>query len=165
MERGTKEKAKMTRKTSGVRPTIDCAFPGKTEQAHAKDTDINYILKDYTRTGFIKHANRNQGRYDDVTGVDFQDAMNIIATANSMFENLPSQIRKRFNQNPAEFLDFVQNPANGTEMERMGILKGNDGLDISGTPNAAPTAESVQAARAAESPVTPAEPEPAQAPA
>lgn len=152
----------MTIKTSGKRPVVNCPFPGKTEQAHAKQTDINYILKDYTRTGFIKHANRNEGRYDDVSAVDFQDAMNIIATANSMFENLPSTIRKRFNNNPAEFLDFVQNPDNGPEMEKLGILKGNDGLDISGTPTAAPTAASVQAAKAPESPPS-AEPAPAQA--
>ena len=32
-----------------------------TEQAHKDQTDMNYILRDYTRTGMIKHANENQG--------------------------------------------------------------------------------------------------------
>jgi len=112
---------------------------GLTEQAHKDETDMNYILRDYARTGFIKHSKENQGRYDDVTVTDFQDAMFKVTEAQNMFNELPSQVRKRFGNDPAEFLGFVQNPNNSEEMHRLGILQGNDGIDISGTAVNVPT--------------------------
>lgn len=130
-----------------MRVTLDTG-PGLTEQAHKKETDMNYILRDYARTGFIKHAKNFQGRYDDVAVQDFQEAMFIVNQAQSMFAELPGHLRKRFQNDPAEFLEFVQNPENGDEMLRLGILKGNDGVDVTGAPVAAPTKESVEAARA-----------------
>lgn len=119
-------------------PTVDTG-PGLTEQAHKDATDINYILRDYARTGFIKHAKQNAGRYDDVSSVDFQKAMNTVANVKSMFENLPAQIRKEFEGNPANFLKYVQDPANAAKLEKRGIIVGNDGIDISGAYTTAPT--------------------------
>lgn len=103
-----------------------------TEQAHAKECDMNYILRDYEKTGLIKHANKHAGRYDDVTVQDFQEAQFLIAEAKNMFQELPSTVRKRFDNNPGQFLEFVQNPNNKAEMQVMGILKGNDGLNAKG---------------------------------
>jgi phage internal scaffolding protein len=111
--------------------TIDTGR-GKTEQSHKRETDMNYILRDYTRTGFIKHAMKHEGVYDDVTAQDFQDAMFIVKSAQSMFEELPAAIRKRFGNDPAQFYEFTQNPSNEDEMRSLGILKGNDGIDIKG---------------------------------
>lgn len=113
---------------------------GLTEQAHKDTTDMNKILADYHRTGLLRHAKQNEGRYDDVTAQDFTEAMTIVANAKSMFEELPSNIRKEFHNQPEQFLNFVQNPKNAPEMLRMGILKGNDGLDISGAVTTAPRA-------------------------
>ena len=76
----------------------------KTEQSHKDQTDMNYILKDYARTGIIKHAHENKGQYDDVSAVDFQTAQNIVADAKSMFESLPALTRKEFGQDVGRFL-------------------------------------------------------------
>ena len=38
-----------------------------------------------------------------------------------MFEELPSQIRKKFNNDPAQFLDFVQNENNKDALYEMGL--------------------------------------------
>jgi phage internal scaffolding protein len=112
--------------------------PGKTEQAHKTECDMNFILKDYARTGFIRHAKENQGRYDDIAVQDFQQAMFIVAQANSMFEELPSKVRKEFHNDPSQFLSFVQNPENESKMRKLGILKGNDGIDMQGARTNAP---------------------------
>lgn len=120
--------------------------PGKTEQAHKRETDMNYILKEYAKTGFMKHSKEHQGRYDDVSVQSFQEAMFTVTSAQSMFNELPAAVRKRFMNNPAEFLGFVQNPENKEEMQRMGILKGNDGVDITGAPVMAPTEDDVRKA-------------------
>lgn len=116
---------------------------GKTEQSHKQQCDINFILRDYQRTGLLKHAKNNQGKYDDITMQDFTEAMNLVTNAQQMFSELPSSIRNRFSNNPALFLEFVQNPDNKPELAKMGILAGNDGLDITGAPSGAPTKESL----------------------
>jgi phage internal scaffolding protein len=111
---------------------------GLTEQAHKQETDMNYILRDYKRTGFIRHAKDNQGRYDDISVQDFQEAMFTVASANNMFAELPANIRKDFGNDPASFLGFVQNPDNQEKLQKMGIIKGNDGVDLKGMPTTAP---------------------------
>jgi phage internal scaffolding protein len=114
---------------------------GLTEQAHKDDCDINYILRNYQKTGLIKHAKNNQGKYDDISAVDFSEAMIIVAQAKSMFEELPANMRKRFGNDPGAFLNFVQTPGNEAEMVKMGIARGNDGIDVSGAPTGAPVHE------------------------
>lgn len=132
------------------KPTIDCG-PGMTEQAHKDECDINKILRDYQRTGFMKHAKQHEGRYDDVSAVDFQQAMITVANVKTMFEELPSNFRKEFGNDPAQFLAFAQNPENGTKMEKMGILMGNDGFDIQGAQVMTPTEASLALKEAAAS--------------
>lgn len=105
---------------------------GMTEQAHKKECDMNYILKEYHRTGLIRHAKENEGRYDDVSSQDFQEAMFVVKTAENMFSTLPADIRKKFGNDPALFLDYVQDPSNADEMQRLGMAVGNDGIDVSG---------------------------------
>lgn len=124
-------------KSEKARPTIDTG-PGKTEQAHKRQTDINYILNDYRKTGLVKHAAKHQGTYDDMPAVDFQEAMFKVTQAQQMFETLPGDIRKRFGNDPGAFLEFVQDPNNVDEMAKLGMLRGNDGLDINGAQSGAP---------------------------
>ena len=35
---------------------------------------------------------------------------------------LPAKIRRRFDNDPTAFIEFVQNPSNKSEMEELGIL-------------------------------------------
>ena len=39
-----------------------------------------------------------------------------------MFDNLPSDVRNRFNNNPAQLLDFVADPENKEEAIELGLL-------------------------------------------
>jgi hypothetical protein len=110
----------------------------KTEQAHKKQCDMNHILRNYQKTGLIQHAKKYEGTYDDITVQDFQEAMFKVQNAMNMYEELPSNIRERFN-GPEAFIAFTNDPANAPEMQRMGILPGNDGLKADSTPSGAPT--------------------------
>jgi phage internal scaffolding protein len=123
-----------------IKPTIVCG-EGLTEQAHKRECDMNHILRDYQRTGLIRHAAKNKGRYDDVSAVDFQSAMDTVTQAKKMFDELPANIRKRFANNPAAFLEFVGSPENKDEMIKLGIIQGNDGLDRTGKPVESPKAD------------------------
>lgn len=129
------------------RPRTIFKDPHMTEQAHKDTCDINRILKDYQKTGFIEHSKKHEGQYDDVSSMDFESAMNTVANVKSMFEGLPSTYRSQFGNNPSNFLEFVQNPDNHAQMQQMGILKGNDGINIKGAAVKSPV-EAVQAQNA-----------------
>ena len=67
--------------------------------------------------------NYNHGEYRDVDGIDYQESMQMVASANSMFEELPSALRKRFQNDPAQLLSFVHDDANVVEAHKLGLLR------------------------------------------
>ncbi|QXP08576.1 MAG: internal scaffolding protein [Arizlama microvirus] len=97
---------------------------GVTKQSDSQDCDINSIFKKYEKTGQLPDLIVKDGRYGDFSSVaDYQEAQNIIIHAQQQWENLDEPIRRRFANNPKEFLAFVENPANIDEVEKMGLLK------------------------------------------
>jgi phage internal scaffolding protein len=111
----------------------------KTEQAQRALTDVHALLEPAIKRGLLRHSYDFEGEYDDIPALTYEDALNVKAKAESMFEQLPSAWRNKFNNDPKQFLEFTQNPDNGPEMAKMGMLRGNDGFTISGTPSNAPT--------------------------
>lgn len=97
--------------------------PGRTKQAFKDECDINQIMARYQKTGVIDFVTKHQARYGDVTGMDFQESMQLVAQAQSMFNDLPSGIRNRFENDPAKFMDFVHDPKNASEMAEMGLMR------------------------------------------
>ena len=101
---------------------VECG-PSQTKQSFKDECDINNILGKYRKTGVIEHLNKHGAEYGFASGDTFQDAMNIVSRANSMFEELPAHIRSKFNNEPAAFLDFVQDEGNIEEMRELGLAK------------------------------------------
>lgn len=110
-----------TRETK-VRPTLDTG-PGKTKQEMKGESDINFILKKYQKTGTLSFVNQHQAEYMDVPNIDFQEAMNTINEAEQMFADMPSSLRKEFKNDPGEFLEFVHNPDNADKMYDLGLAQ------------------------------------------
>lgn len=95
---------------------------GLTEQSHQRSCEIHNILNQYERTGVITHSSKYQAQYMHFPdGQDFKTMMDTVATATSMFEEIPSGVRKQFNNDPAVFLDFIQNPDNREAITEMGF--------------------------------------------
>lgn len=94
---------------------------GRTKQSFAKECDINNIMAKFQKTGAVTHTNRHAPSYGFADSVTFDQAMNVIAQANTMFADLPSSLRDKFNGNPGEYLDFVSDPANKAEMVTLGL--------------------------------------------
>lgn len=94
----------------------------RTKQAMKEECDINNIMKRYERTGIVQHVNKHAAQYGDVPAVDLLEAYAIVEKAKSMFDDLPAKARKRFGNDPMEFLAFVQNPENKAEAEALGLL-------------------------------------------
>lgn len=91
------------------------------QQQFKDDCDINQIVNRFQKTGAIDHAARYQPEYGLASSATLHESMNLVARAQSMFNELPSKLRRRFNGDPRELLAFVQNPANEQEAKDLGL--------------------------------------------
>jgi len=105
------------------RSTFNCSDATRTKQSHKDECDINRILSSYKKSGIITHASNKMGEYGDASSVDFHASMNMIKSAQAAFDELPSSVRKRFGNDPAAFLDFVQDEKNVKAIVEMGLAE------------------------------------------
>lgn len=102
--------------------------PSLTKQAFKDECDINVIMRRFRKVQGEDFLNRYQGYLDGQFGdfsdvQDYRTAIDQIQQARGVFEALPAKVRSRFANDPAQFLDFVHNPANRDEMIQMGLVE------------------------------------------
>lgn len=96
--------------------------PSRTKQSDADAADINKILERYQRTGLLPEIIKVEPRYGDFSDAPtFLEAQQIVQHALFQFENLDAQVRKRFQNDPSQFLDFASNPDNASELVKLGL--------------------------------------------
>lgn len=118
-----------------------CEEPTRAQQHHKDECDINVILERFGKTGQVP-VNAISGTYGDFSGVhDYHTALNAIIASENEFAALPAQIRNKFQNDPANLVQFLDNPENRAEAEKLGLV------NISSTAN-------IEPAKAAEKPVT-----------
>lgn len=95
--------------------------PSLTQQHHKELVDVNNIIKRYRVTGELPTV-KKQGRYVDLSGItDYHSAMNTVLAAQDSFMSLPSEIRKKFSNDPQELIAYLQNPQNNEEAIKLGL--------------------------------------------
>lgn len=105
------------------RSQIYFAPQGRTKQSFKDECDINRIMARFAKTGLIEHLSQRAPTFGDIQDIDFQGCMDIVAFAREQFAALPSELRDRFANDPGRLLDFLQNPENKAEAEKLGLLK------------------------------------------
>ncbi len=118
-----KTQARKVRSAYGPKKRVAIKFtePTLTKQSFKKECDINNIMAKFQRTGAITHVQKNQQNYGFASALTFTESMNIVAKGQSMFNELPSSIRTKFDNDPAKFLDFVQDESNADELVELGL--------------------------------------------
>lgn len=97
--------------------------PSMTSQQFKDQCDVNNIMKKYRLTGELTHLRKNQGQYIDLTQLpDYQTALQTVIDANSAFESLPAHVRKHFQNDPKQLLQFVADPKNKEEAIKLGLI-------------------------------------------
>lgn len=116
-----------SRYNAGVREGWKSSVPSMTQQQFKDEADINYIVSMYDSSGVMPTFHGDGQPAQPVFG-DFaslpdnaQEMYNCMIEAKNNFDSLPLEVRKRFNYDPAAFLDFVDNPANLDELAAMGL--------------------------------------------
>jgi phage internal scaffolding protein len=118
-----------------------CEEPTRAQQHHRDECDINQILERFGKTGQMP-VNAISGTYGDFSGVhDYHTALNAIIASENEFAALPAIIRNRFQNDPANLIEFLDDPANKQQAQELGLV------NISSTANTEP-------AKAADKPVT-----------
>lgn len=94
-----------------------------TDQSQMDDCDINLLMARYEKTGVITTTKQTPA-YGDVSDLkSFQEAQNIFIQAQNAFMSLDAKVRKEFDNDPAKFLDFMDNlEENKSEAIRLGLI-------------------------------------------
>jgi phage internal scaffolding protein len=101
---------------------LACQEPTRAQQHHKDECDINVIVKRFGITGKMP-INQSEARYGDFTAAeDYHTALNRIIEAEDDFMALPAEIRTQFDNNPANLIGFLNNPANKSEAEKLGLI-------------------------------------------
>jgi len=104
--------------------------PSRTKQEFKDECDLGLIIKRFSKTPEGRRALANaQGfaetaQFGDVSAVpDFRTARDLVNAANASFMALPAIVRRRFDNDPAQFLDFCNDPNNLDEARSLGLAK------------------------------------------
>lgn len=106
------------------RPRLKKEFklPSRTKQEFRDECDINVLMKRYRKTGLFPQYPGQTPQYVSNIGMpDYQQSLHIVMQAESEFNALNSELRKRFDNDPAKFLAFVNDPDNGEELVKLGL--------------------------------------------
>lgn len=94
----------------------------KTRQADLEASDINKIVKRFERDGILPLAQR-EGAYLDVSEVpDYRAALEQVRKADEYFSMLPADSRAMFENDPAQFLDVVNDPTQLSLLVKAGVV-------------------------------------------
>lgn len=110
----------------GKGPRIDCSKDPKITQQNEKDAaDINVIVENAKR-GAIPPVGRNGApMYGDFTEVpsDLREVLVMARRAEDLFMALDPYVRRRFENDPMQMLDFLNDPRNREEAVKLGLVK------------------------------------------
>jgi phage internal scaffolding protein len=102
---------------------LACEEPSLAQQHFKEECDINTILQKFNVTGLLPEAPLSP-RYGDFSGIgDYHSALNRVIAAQDEFEALPAQIRARFDNDPAQLIEFLQDENNRLEAEELGLVE------------------------------------------
>jgi len=91
-----------------------------TKQSESKACDINNIMKKYKTFDNIPDELKRKVQYGDFsTASDYMEAVKTVQKAEETFEILNSSLKNKFQNDPAKFLEYVNDPNNNEEMYKL----------------------------------------------
>lgn len=103
-------------------------FPTRTirDADVVKECDIHYLYRNMLKFGTaypgrLTKPARTPQFVQSVAPRDLASAMDVVNRAREQFEQLPVEVRDRFNYNPYRFMEYVTNDKNKEELVKMGL--------------------------------------------
>jgi len=110
----------------GKGPRVDCSKDKPLTQQSAKDEcDINVIIDRIKRGADLPDLGEKVPRYGDfsVVPTDLRECLNAVRMADDLFMSLDAKIRRRFDNDPALMLDFLNDSLNRDEAVELGLVE------------------------------------------
>lgn len=86
---------------------------GRTKQSFKDSADINKILAKAQRVGSLSHLVKHGASYGDFSDMpDLLQANQRLQRGMEIFSELPSEVRREFDQDAGKFFAYVNDPAN-----------------------------------------------------
>ena len=93
------------------------------KEEFGEDCDINVLVKRFGLTGELPE-NWRMPQYGDFTGVtDYHTALQLVRDADQGFEQLPSEVKRRFGNDPSALMLFLSDDRNRDEAIKLGLVK------------------------------------------
>lgn len=97
--------------------------PGMTVQADRDEADINKIVSRFQKSGVLPPSMRGEPFYGDVSEIgDYQESLIKVQEAQALFMQYPADLRERFNNDPAELIEFLAHDENREEAIKLGLV-------------------------------------------
>lgn len=108
---------------ASVSSGLACKDKSRALQSQAEDADINVIVKRFGVTGQLPQSLKLPV-FSDFEGIfDFRTAMDCVRAAEAAFMAVPAEVRKRFGNDPQEFVAFCSDEKNHDELVKLGLAK------------------------------------------
>jgi len=106
---------------AGDESALECRDPTLTQQHMKDECDINVLVKRFVVTGEIPQLNMPPLQGDFTEAPTYQEALNLMVEAQHAFMQHPAEVRARFENDPAKFVDFCSDPKNADDLRKMGL--------------------------------------------
>lgn len=110
----------------GKADAIDCSKDVSLTQQSGKDEcDINLIVERAKRGADIANLNPHPPMYGDFTSLpkDLRECLVTVRKAEEAFMTLDAVVRRRFENDPSQMMDFLNDPKNRDEAISLGLVK------------------------------------------
>lgn len=105
---------------------LECTDLSKAIQSQKEEADINTIVKRFGLSGELPQ-NVRMPMYGDFTDIkDYHTAMNSVIAAKDSFMRLPWDVRREFDNDPEQFVEFCLNPENKEKAAKLGLVNPED---------------------------------------
>lgn len=108
----------------GRRVQSDVSGPSRTKQSFAEGANINRIIAKYHDTGHMPMVNSREPKWGDFSqATDYFTALNRVADARDLFDELPARIRSAFRNDPGELIQALEDPNRLDELVELGLVE------------------------------------------
>nr|UXQ88049.1 MAG: internal scaffolding protein [Microvirus sp.] len=127
---------------------LTCGPETKTKQSMADECNVNLIVRKHGMAALDETWKNTIQTFGTQHSLEYKASLDLVRSADALFEQLPSKVRNKFGGDPQEFLAFMEDEANMDEAAELGLLSQEGMLALEEGKAAAQAA--AEAARAAE---------------
>lgn len=107
-----------------------CRTPSRTQKQFIDECDVNNILRNYVSSGVLTHTSDKQLFFADVSSApsDYYEARKLLNDSKAAFDELPANVREKFDNNPFNVVKFLSDDKNFDEAVKLGLCKAKENL-------------------------------------